>query len=817
MSRRVLAVVLTLLVIVSSAAALMPHSSSSSSAASPAAKPVVAGSAATPKPGDYLEYDFLNGYGDYSGGYYYLGELGYDTLNFWVYDPFDLDVNFTLTDLNATRDGVGNPAWHVEVAVSNTTYQYYSYQHGVSYTFPNLPFGGTWNVTVEAPLAGWYNTTITLEKYYASASSSISYGQSGLPGEAYSVFWWAYLDSNEYTLYTGATSVRAVGHYWGNGTYQNLFSDGITNLTVGSWGQWSSTIPLNATPDEYIEIDIWIITSAGGMVAENETTDLYIEVGSLWVYESGISPYPAYCEDDHYYYIPVGATTAACIEVGSDFYDQFTPIAGLPVTISYWNGTRNITQAGAPTSATTDASGDAIITFNATAPFINEFQNPYYDSVNFTVTVPGADGTGYQWTAWTNLTWVISPYSTASGIVNVALDHTQYYSGATATVTWSISSSDTAVTGTISADNWIVEDWDNDNIVWATGSLSTTAQSGTFTFPITSAMVNDEIIVWVYASNTTLGFEGYASAYVVTPSLLLTGSGYYTEGSTWTVGAALNGSAAAPAGTSIVWQAWGVWSGYETEALISSGTVSNGGTISVAISSSSPAQYVYIDAWAEANGQILTTSSTQGALEMGYSVQLGVGTQSSYTDGSFQPGQTVTLDYSLTPIDGTALPQYVEFTLSAMGFAYSQTFSGAPSGTVSFTVPSSAKSGLLILELDVDNSGYLTAGNCVGTGGCSAITALLINTNPGALNMQLGAGSGITVAWVILLVIVIIVAIALYVALRRRGGSSSAPSGGSGLNAPAPAPSTPPATAWQEPPPGATGSQPPLPPPSGSS
>ena len=813
MSRRLLAVVLTVLVIVAAAAVLLPHAASSNASARPAAAATVTGS----NPSAYLEYELTNGFGYYAGNSYYIGELGWDTLTFWVYDPFDTSVNFTLTDPNATRDGVGNPAFHVEVTLNSTSNEYYSAPAGVEYTFPDLATGGTWNVNFSAPAAGSYTENITLHKYYVEASSSVTNGQSALPGESYSIFWWAYLQSNGYSLYTGATSVSAVGHYWGNGTWQNLFPGGIESLTVGSWGQWSATIPANATGGESIEIEIWVTTTVGGVVAENESTYVYVDVGTLWLYSNGITIYPGDgCLGNYYYDIPVGTEAAACIEVGSDWYDEFTPVAGLPVTISYWNGTQNVTPVAAPSSATTDAYGDAIVLFNASAPFINYLQSPYYDSVNFTVTVPGAYSSVEQWTTWANLTWVISPFPYASGIVNVALDHTQYYDGATATVTWSIDSSDTAVTGAVTAVNWYLEN-DYYGLVYASGTLSGSVQSGTFTFPITSVMVGQSIVVYVDAANATEGFEGYASAEVVTPTLLLTpSSGYFTEGSTVSVTAVLSGSATPPAGTTISWTAYGEYAGDENEAALASGTVANGGSLSVPISSTSPPQYVWVDAYASAAGQVLAGNEVETALETGYSVLLGVGTASSYTDGSYQPGQTVTLNYEVVPIDGTAMPQTFSFELYAESFPYAQYIQNvAPSGSLSFTIPSDAKAGLLVLDLEVDSSG-LTAGECQPYGECSAVTGLLINPSPSVLSMELGAGSGLTVGWVILLVIVLLVAIVLFVVLRRRGGSKGPSS--SGMNPPAPAPTTPPATAWQEPPsPGASGSQPPLPPPTGSS
>jgi hypothetical protein len=199
---------------------------------------------------------------------------------------------------------------------------------------------------------------------------------------------------------------------------------------------------------------------------------------------------------------------------------------------------------------------------------------------------------------------------------------------------------------------------------------------------------------------------------------------------------------------------------------------------------------------------------------------------SSYSDGSYQPGQTVTLNYQVVPIDGTALPQFFNFELTAPGFAYYNYIqNAAPTGTIGFTIPSNALAGNLVVNLHV--TGSLTAGSCVPTSNCTGTTGLFINPHPSVLSMELGAGSGVTVGWLILLILVLVVAIVLFLVLRRRGG----PRGGTGsaptsvtepMSPAAPAPSSPPASEWKAPdnPPASSGDsgQPPLPaPPPGAS
>ena len=90
-----------------------------------------------------------------------------NVLFFWVYDPTaDTQLNFTISDPNASRDGVSSPAFTVTVPLNTTTHEYYSYLAGVSYTFPSsLVFGGTWVVNASAPDGGSAQYNITVDTF----------------------------------------------------------------------------------------------------------------------------------------------------------------------------------------------------------------------------------------------------------------------------------------------------------------------------------------------------------------------------------------------------------------------------------------------------------------------------------------------------------------------------------------------------------------------------------------------------------------------------------------------------------------------------
>lgn len=801
MHRQSVVLALTVLVVASTFVALSAAEPREASV-SPVASSVLPGTVA---PSAAITYGIFNGF-DAPTTDFFPGELGGGTLYFSVTDPLDHAVNVTITDPNSARDGVASPAFHYEAILNTTTSSFSSYTAGVSYTFPaSLPYGGQWIVNFSAPNAGYVDQGISVFVYDIDLSTSVGSGAT-VPLQPVSVFWTLHLVSNGASLYTRATNVTITGSYTGNGTVQSLFPPGGVALTPASAGQgrWSGVVPANATPGSLLHFEVSAVTKVGGQVAENESKNITVDVGALVIHGYGITPAPPNCALVNDVYFPNGSLLAGCIVAGATYHAAFTPISGLPVTVGYWNGTAHVAPSGGPTSLSTNASGEAAFTFfAATPPFIEESQYPRYDALNFTVSVPGASSL-YAWTQWLNATWTLVGGSSASGAVTVSLDHTDYYSGDTGTATWSLHSSNPTKTGPLSAISWAVTG--PNAITYEEGILNTTAQNGTFTFPITSAMATHTIYVWVYAANATEGFDGYATASVLNPSLLLTPAAtYYSAGDTTTVTAVLNGGGP---GATIQFEVWGTWA--TGQVLLENGTVANGSSISVSIPSVSPPTEVAVDGWATVAGQVVASNTVTLELARGYSILLGVTTASSYSDGSYQPGQTVTLSYAVVAIGGAALPQSVTFELYADGYPDTDLIQNVgPSGTIPFTIPSDAVQGSLVLVLEAE--GALSAGPCFPTGACSAVSTLLINPHPSFFNLEIGAGSGITVGWLILLVLVILVAIVLLVVLlRRRAGREP----GASFRAMTPsAPPTPPPEEWKgpasEPAPGATSPPPP--------
>jgi len=809
MSRRVIAVVLTVLLTASTflmlgqGAAVHPLSPGAARPATDVAPAVTSLSPTT-----------LNGYGS-STDTFYPGAVGSGSIFFAVSDSNtgDKQVNITVTDPNATRDGVSSPAFQLEANLNTTTHTYNSWLANAGYAFPgSIPYGGTWAANFSESATNYVDVPIYVDVYQVNLSDSIGY-TAALPGSAITIFWNLTSTANGVSFYTKATNVYITGIYTGNGTSDKLFHPANTALTPTStgFGMWKGNIPANATPDTLVEVEVYAYTNISGVTVQNESGYLYISVGSLYLRGAGIEAAPGRCTFGDYSPFAVGSTLSVCLQVQADWFGELYDVYGAPVTLNYWNGTAHVTPSGAPTSVATDQYGEAIVTFVADVPPFSQTIHKVVDNgVNLTVSAPGADTHGYTWAIHDNLSFVLNPAPTGGGYVNVTLDKAAYAVGSTATVTWSIHSSDPAKTGPIDPVAWVLYYGRGEQQITA---LNTTAQSGTFTVLITPAMVDISdpyLYVGVYAANATRSFGWFAEAYVIGPTLFLsTPSYYYTAGSSISVTPVVQGTGT---GAIISYQVEAYWQ-YQFEENLSTGTATNNTPITAAIASTAPPQYIYVYVWLTLDGTVVDSQDLELTLEYGYVVQLGVTTASSYADGSYQPGQTVTLSYALDGIGGAPVPQLVDFAIVTQNFpSVTAGEQIAPTGTISYTIPSNAVRGSLEISLYVDSP--LPAPCMPYDNRCEANTTLQINPSPSVLSLELGAGSGVTVGWVIVLVLVLVVGAVLAVMLLRRragrGGKSTSP-GSSGGSTTSPPPE------WKEPgpggnPPPSSGGSPPNPP-----
>ncbi|MGD0256497.1 MAG: hypothetical protein ABSB90_01260 [Thermoplasmata archaeon] len=829
MSRRALILAVVVLLIASSMVVLGTSAARGATAPTPSVSraapvhPSVSSIELETASGEYPNFGYNITYFN-SGNY---DDYGSNVLYFAVYDPTaDSKVTFTITDPNASRDGVGNPAFQTTVPINNTTGLYYSTETGVSFTFPaDLKIGGGWNVSVSGALGGNASYPIFVGTYYEDIYGSPYPGGVVLPGESVTTAYGAYSEVNGAPVST-ITNVSYYGTYVNStGTTLNLFSspaNGIVTQPASGLGSYTWKVPANASYDTTIDLSVWVSIYVGGHQAENESYGVEYWIGAVYLDSFRMASNSGnVCPSYYDSYYDSGSLVQVCAIVGAfGGEDQFTPVAGLSVAVNFWNGNSVVTPTGFTSpNLVSNASGEIAFSFEANdSQFSSYYQAPFYNTVNLTVTNPGAAKIAPPDSElWDNESFYVYPSGASVG-VTVALNQLSYFPGQTITATWTIDSTNSAATGPVTATQWYLESYTSGYL--GQGAISSTSNTGTLTVTLPSGFTG-EFYLEVAAANATNSFYGEVLGYVTSPVLSLNPSSTtFTPGSTVTIQAQAwgDGSLSSPVITYQVYAEFGNdWTTYGEGGIVSSGTVTNGSSISIVVpSAGAPSQYwVYAYLSSASSGTVATNYIVLNQ-SWGYNVFIGVSTLSSYSDGSYQPGQTVTVAYSISPYGNAPLPVVYTFMVGLVGTQISGVMSTtSTSGTFQLTIPSGWQTGVAILQMKLVGT-YLYGNSCYG-GACEGMSAITINAHPSALSMEIGAGSGLTVGWLILLILILVVLIVLVLLIRRKSklppSSGGSPPVTTPMNPPAPAPSGPGAAAWQEPtsPPPASDGQPPMP------
>ncbi len=761
-------------------------------------------------------------------------EPGLAQLYFTIADTAaDHSVNVTINDPNATRDGLVNPVFSATVGINQTTHVNTTDQNRLTFAFPgSVVYGGGWYINASAPLGGFTAVNLTVQTFSLYVSTSPGDGSNVVPGETITVNWVATASSNG-APYTHLTNLTAWGDYT-NATTQNLFAPAFLTLPTVGAGTFSFQIPGNATNIGAIDLELWAVVYVGGATLENETGYSVFHLGALYLDYIEASPYPG-CDSGNYYTFASGSPVFVCIWIDAHDpgygYTEYVP--GLTVSVHFWDGSANVTPGGnPPTELITNASGPVQFSFIPTAPpFQSAFRDTFPDGINVTISDSLASNPTYL-PLFYNYSFQVIPAASTTGLVSVALNSYNYVDGETVFANWTLASTDSTATGPLTASQWAIFTQSEGFI--ATGPIESTATSGMLELTLPSSGLTGLFAVYVLANNATQEFYGLAEATVSNPTLLLTSSsgGYYAPGQSLSFGVSLTPSALP--GTTVYYNVTAYWYSYlmdETTAVtvVAVGDVANGGSFSYAVPNANPATYYVVYAWAQsATAGVYSSAELVDYLETGFQVNVGVNTPSSYSDGSYQPGQTIQIGWSLQSLDGQTLPShstiyfYFGYTVGESEFTANGT-----SGTITVTIPSSTPSGTIILWLYVESPGVYGP-NCYAGDECYGQSGLTVNAHPSALDYELGAGSGLTVGWLILLLVILVVAVLLVLLIRRNRAPPMSsppynPTTGT-MPAPAPAPSSPPPAEWQggsppaasnAPPPAAGDSPPPLPTPPG--
>jgi hypothetical protein len=743
----------------------------------------------------------------YAPGSFYVG-LGYGNVYFTATDGVDAKATVEINDQNATRDGLVNP-----VATFTPTFGTFGYNYSyLAPTFYQLPLGlllgGWWNITINGTNAGFASSAFFVHTYVVQVSSG---GPAYLPSHTGEMFYFVNASVNNAPA-TGLTSIEVTGQYETTADVIQNLPGTPEALTTASQGSFNFTVPSNANTYSDLYFRVFAnVSGASGVYSESSVGAApvgYVATPELYLGDC------ASVRDCQTAFFTSGEIAFALVQAYIYTPNGTAPAPGLATKFQFDSGVLPVTPAGDyPQNLSTNGSGAAEILFNASATTFTPSQTA---ALNVSLTDPLNAASLYGPVTVTFHVALATPVYPGF-LVQFGSD--QYFAGDTAVVNWWFGGVNATSTHGWTISSWTVWQVNPDTgsstlLGWQSIDLTTT--SGTFSeaVPLGSS---GYLLAQVDAYNATGWTDSFGEVSVTAPSLLVNPSEYYfLPGNTVTVTISPQGQALASA----------VF--FETVTASDDLQLSNGQFTGTQFSFAIPALLsaesitISVSAQTAANGVIAATQTSiyQGT---GLYVTGGVQTVSNYADGSFQPGQTITITYQVFAQGNAVIPRtfWIDFYPGSVffygGTGLIQFQTNSPSGSFQYTIPSNTPAGVVQFFLYVDDqycSGNCYPGNSFG---------VAVEPSPSVLGYELGAGSGITVGWLILLVIILVVGVLVLLVARRKGG---APGGSRGAVAPyssspaAASPSgspTPPPSAYQETPSSGSSSPPPLPPPSNSS
>ncbi len=711
---------------------------------------------------------------------------------FWAQDTaVDTTGTVHINDLNATRDSLVNPVqtWSITL----TAGQNRSWLWGGHYLLPlGLQNGGRWNITFTTA-SGFAYANFTVHTYAVSVYAA---QPAVLPGHPFVVGWRVSWTANG-ALFTNFTSLTLLAGFF-NGVTTAVVPGTPMTLPTTSIGTANVTAPAAATLT--IHLQLWANNTAAGHSEQAGSSIAVAAVDApavqLLSCLTGFGCATNTFSQGSPAYVIV---TVTMTDTGAPFVTHSAP--GLNVKFTFENnGIVVPTPAGTPGNLTTNATGGAAVVFVASSPLFS-LVNP--NQVVVTVTDP-LNPTINQ---ITTVDFFITAASAQLPRLQVALNNAQYYAGDGVTATWTLWGANASVTQGWSMDSWIAVMPFSGTLV-AQGTLSGGAGSGTFSFGLASNLAG-ELEVSVRAHNASASITAIQVATVTAPEILLTPSEtFYLPGDSVTVFVTTNGAALAAAtlyetvrdSAGVTWS-MGILTG--TQIPITIPKVGAPNFISVSVAGQTAA------------GGLIAEAAVTLSLASGYTVSAGIATASMYSDGSYQPGQSVQISYQVSALGNSVLPK--SFTVTVVDLSVSGGVPGSsttiqtssPTGKISITIPSNAMAGVAPYQI----TAYF------GGTAASSLFGVPINPNPSVLNLEAAPNTGLTIGLIILIIAIVVVALVLYMLHRRRkrpvvmhpvGGSTSGPPSSWTEQS---APSTPTTPSTPTP---STPSQPPLPGPPGT-
>jgi hypothetical protein len=706
---------------------------------------------------------------------------------FSINDPSDDSrVTVHVFDSNASRDALTNPVATWVVNVSSGTYL--SVTYGLEYTLPTtLVYGGNWNVTASGALGGNASTGFTVQTYGLVLNSTPTV----LAGYGGSVsFLVAAVPTGGPYLLTSSVKLTAVYDDGATNAYESLpltpsaFGPGV------SQGSASFVLPTNASNAGEILFSAWANVSSNGNFSA-------VSSGSTNIANFAYTNVATDCSCLGQTVLPnTTVTVVATAWMLSQAGFQYAP--GVAVSFSFMTGPTVVPNTAIPgsppTTVTTGTNGVASILFVA-SPAVFSTSAPSQINIS-AIAVPSINGSAPSYYN-TTVSFNVAANGTSGATIVASFNHPSYTGGEAGSISWQVLTIGGGASSGWSGFEYALVTAPPSTTVVTTVSMGLlSGASGTINFTA-PGNYSGELELEFVAHNLTLGAVNYFYTVVNPAEIYLSASeAVYNPGDTVRFTVQTQGSAFAGA---TLYETASV----STGAVLSSGLVT-GGAFSITIPSgvAPPAVMVRVTAQSPTLGAFASSSYTIYEAA-GMTLSVGVSTISNYADGSFQPGQTLTITWTKSTYGpGQAASAYWAELWNTNGWfgaaaPLSEVLTTATSGSFQYTVPSGSAAGTqtlyVVLASESSCNNY-----CFGVGQVS----YGINPSPSTLNLELGAGSGITVGWLILLIVIVVVAVLLLLGMRRSrtpkypASTYSATTGP--MSPPAPAPSAPAPQEWKE-------------------
>ena len=762
---------------------------------------------------------------------------GENRVYFEIYDGFrDNQANVSLIDPFATQDGLSSPVAQatvplvvgpVESSVDST-----QLVPPVGFTIPTtLVQGGTWvlNVTTGTGASHTAEVSLTVDTFYVNLQLSTQYL---LPGQDVTGSFQVLSYATGGPL-SPAPSLHLSGCYYGNGNASCVGFPNLPTLPSESQGGFTLQAPSNATyfTSPSLELTANYTAATRSQVHSASTSFELLEVDKAILCPAATLAnfplvFPGYCFGSSTTYtlgtpVFLGVLTTLG-DPASGSVDQ--PLPQAPVSFAYRLNGQPLTSAGLPANLTTDSSGFGLASLSTTGLAAG--------ALSVTVSTLGPGGLGNVTIRSLNLSLVPQ---TAPVQVDLTFNETSYIAGSLLGGTYRVVNQTTGGAppagwtafyyeilsypfdyGACSGSSYLAQ---SGNLSGTSGSLPAynggpnargalliivAAHNGTFTAPpgaAASACLSVSVPgIAIIPSESAYSPGDQVSVSIVPVDRTFSGDTFEVSvtGLPWLV----------PPPVPVLYQAnltspsfsfripeVGALSSYEINVLV----LGPGHTT-------------------------VASSSTQINENIGLQLTLSVATPSRYSDGSYQPGETLSIDYTLTGFGGVTTNGTFDivYYFEDLSTSSQVLILTSASGSFSVTIPGNAGNGLLVLYAS-GNTPLINPEYYFGT-----FTGFTVNSHPSALGYELVPSSGFTLGLLILVVLLIVVGLVAYLFYRRvtyragpgRPGHFEREHGPKGEALPAWTPGSPPAAekAPASPPPaegsaGTGAGEPPRPPP----